>query len=69
MILITICFRKQATEISLDMGGCMEFYPIILTMGALDTLDIALSASEPKDNYVLVKHSLWYKTMNLLHVV
>lgn len=47
----------------------MEFYPIILTTGALEVLDIAISAGEPKENYTLVQHSLWYKTLNFLNIV
>lgn len=54
---------------TVDMSGCLEFYPLILTKSALRVLDIALSSTDPKHNYNLVHKPIWCKPVNILKVV
>lgn len=60
--------RKENSEVAVSVSGVLEFQPIILSMEALETLDLAVSAVKPKDNYTLMQRPYWCKPLRLINV-
>ena len=70
MILISqiIHSKPDSTHIPVENDGCLEYTPVVLPQKALQTLDIAITARKPRQEYHLTKMSFWDKTLDLLTV-
>ncbi|KAJ3657805.1 hypothetical protein Zmor_009585 [Zophobas morio] len=46
-------------EISVDMGGCIEYQPVVLSKHSLRVLDVAVTTGTPKQSYDLTPMKQW----------
>ncbi|KAJ8937397.1 hypothetical protein NQ318_015749 [Aromia moschata] len=60
--------KQKQLETSVEIGGCLEYQPVLLTPRALEILDVAITARSPKTNYTL-QEKLWAKPLQLLRIV
>lgn len=66
---IWCCYSKQGEqETSVEIGGTLEYQPLVLSDRALQILDIAITARSPKPNYDL-QDKVWCKPLHMLKVV
>ncbi|CAH1159727.1 unnamed protein product [Phaedon cochleariae] len=60
---------KQGQEdTTVEMTGCMNYQPVVLSSRALHILDVALTSRKPKDNYSL-EEKPWCKPFEILKIV
>ncbi|XP_018571583.1 D-beta-hydroxybutyrate dehydrogenase, mitochondrial [Anoplophora glabripennis] len=60
--------EKQDQETSVEIGGTLEYQPLVLSNRALQTLDIAITTRFPKTNYDL-QDKIWCKPFHILKIV
>ncbi|RZB40930.1 D-beta-hydroxybutyrate dehydrogenase, mitochondrial [Asbolus verrucosus] len=61
--------KEERGDISVDISGCIEYQPVILTTNSLRILDMAVTTRMPNDNYNLAPKSHWFKPLNLIKSV
>lgn len=60
--------KEQGSEVSVDISGCLAYQPTILTPAALRILDIAITTSKPKENYLLLKKTPWHRPLEYFNI-
>nr|XP_023030116.1 D-beta-hydroxybutyrate dehydrogenase, mitochondrial [Leptinotarsa decemlineata]XP_023030117.1 D-beta-hydroxybutyrate dehydrogenase, mitochondrial [Leptinotarsa decemlineata] len=60
--------QQDQQETSVEITGCMDYQPVVLSKRALDILDIAITTRNPKPNYSL-EEKLWCKPFEIFKIV
>lgn len=59
-------FRKpESEEVCVEINGCLEYEPQVLSARAMEILDIALTIRVPQNKYKLEYKYKWSRQLNL----
>ncbi|XP_044255289.1 D-beta-hydroxybutyrate dehydrogenase, mitochondrial [Tribolium madens] len=58
--------KEERGDISVDMSGCIEYQPILLTPHSLRVVDVAVTAGTPNNCYDLAPKGHWTKPINFI---
>ncbi|XP_018329967.1 D-beta-hydroxybutyrate dehydrogenase, mitochondrial [Agrilus planipennis] len=61
--------KQESGDVSVDMSGCLDYYPTALSDTALQTLDVAITSGKPKRNYTLMRNPKWLNPLQFVKVV
>ncbi|CAG9766861.1 unnamed protein product [Ceutorhynchus assimilis] len=57
--------KPETEEVCVEINGCLEYQPQVLSDRAMEILDIALTSREPKNKYKLEYKYKWSRQLNL----